>query len=302
MGTHAVIPTQLLARPPAVYNASHTIARVAITAARAGAHLFGRTSADVVAPVVLGFTGLGCAAVFFVVLHALAPASLNPLREPMSDYALVDGVGWMFPVAVGLIAVGGAGATLGLARAGLLGTGWLRWAMTVIVISAIGTAVFPTDEAFPLSLTAEIHRYAAVTLFVAVPIAAMLAATARGHDAWLLATGLVATGLLVAFLLSHLAVMPETMQDLRGLFQRVLVVVDLAILGRICLAAHRTATSNMASGTSDTASRASDTTAGTGDTTAGTGDTVSRTGDTTAGTGDTARGDRTGSVLTHVPG
>ncbi|MPY97516.1 MAG: DUF998 domain-containing protein [Actinophytocola sp.] len=256
---HVALTPKLLARPPAIYNAAYAIARVAITAARAGTHVVGRASADVVAPVALGFTGLGFAAVFFVVLHALAPASLNPLREPMSDYALADSVGWMFPVAVGFIAVGGAGATFGLARAGLLGTGWLRWAMTVIVISAIGTAVFPTDEGLPLSLTAEIHRYAAVTLFVAVPIAAMLAATARGHDAWLLATGLVATGLLVAFLLSHLAVMPQAMQDLRGLFQRVLVVVDLAILGRLCHAAHRAVSQDTTPGAGDTAAGAGDT-------------------------------------------
>ncbi len=288
MGTHAVIPSQLLARPPAIYNASYAIARVAITGVRAGTHLVGRTSADVVGPVALGFTGLGFAAVFFVVLHVLAPASLNPLREPMSDYALADGVGWMFPVAVGFIAIGGAGATLGLARAGWLGTGWLRWTMTVIVISAIGTAVFPTDEEFPLSLTAEIHRYAAVTLFVAVPIAAMLAATARGHDAWLLVTGLVATGLLVVFLLSHLAVMPQAMQDLRGLFQRVLVVVELAILGRLCQAAHRARTRNTASGTGDTASGARNTASG--------------TGDTASGTGDTAWEGCTGSVLPRISG
>ncbi|WP_034268643.1 DUF998 domain-containing protein [Haloechinothrix halophila] len=269
---------------------------------RTGTHLLGRASGDVVAPAVLGFTGLGCAAVFFVVLHALAPASLNPLREPMSDYALADGVGWMFPVGVGFIAIGGAGATLGLARSGLLGTGWLRWAMTVIVTSAIGTAVFPTDEDFPLSLTAEIHRYAAITLFVAVPVAAMLAATAHGHDAWLLATGLVATGLLVVFLLSHLAVMPQALQDLRGLFQRVLVVVDLAILGRFCRAAHRATMSNTASGTSDTASRTQDTTPRASDTASGTSDTTPRASDTASRTSDTMRGECTGSVLPGVPG
>ncbi len=276
---------------------------------RAGTHVFGRASAEVVAPVALGFTGLGFAAVFFVVLHVLAPTSLNPMREPMSDYALANGVGWMFPVAAGFVAVGGAGATLGLARAGLLGTGWLRWTMTVIVISAIGTAVFPTDEDFPLSLTAEIHRYAAVTLFVAVPIAAVLAATARGADAWLLATGLVATGLLVVFLLSHLAVMPQAMQDLRGLFQRVLVVVDLAILGRLCQAAYRARTRNTTSGTGDTTSGTGDTASGTGDTTSGTGNTTSGTGDTASGAGDTASraGDTawegcTGSVLPRISG
>ncbi|GAA5120328.1 hypothetical protein GCM10025762_39390 [Haloechinothrix salitolerans] len=283
---------------------------------RAGTHLVGRASVDVVAPVALGFTGLGCAAAFFVVLHALAPASLNPLREPMSDYALADGVGWMFPVAVGLIAIGGAGATLGLARTGLLGTGWLRWTMTVIVISAIGTAVFPTDEDFPLSLTAEIHRYAAVTLFIAVPIAAVLAATTRGHDAWLLAIGLVATGLLVVFLLSHLAVMPQAMQDLRGLFQRLLVVVDLAILGRLCQAAHRARMRNTTSGRRDTAARAQDTRARVSDTTARAQDTRARAQDTTARAqdttaraqdtrarvSDTAGEERTGSVLPTVPG
>ncbi|MPY81152.1 MAG: DUF998 domain-containing protein, partial [Actinophytocola sp.] len=232
----AVIPPNLLARPSALYNASYAVARVAIAVMRTATHLVGRASADVIAPVALGFTSLGSAVVFFVLLHALAPASLNPLREPMSDYALADGVGWMFPVGVGFIALGGAGATLSLARAGLLGTGLLRSAMTVIVVSAVATAVFPTDEGFPLSLTAEVHRYAAVTLFVTVPIAAGLAATARGHDVWLIATTLVATGLLVVFLLSHLRVMPQAMQDLRGLFQRVLIVVDLAVLGRLCLA------------------------------------------------------------------
>lgn len=217
MASHPITPWTLVLNPSAL----HDIARVVVRR---------------VPPTALGYVGLGCAALSFLALHVFAPATLDPLRQPMSDYGLADRVGWLFVVGVGFIAVGGFGAMHGLARAGLLGNGLLRLSMIVIVVSAVVTAVFPTDESFPLSLTAEIHRYAAITLFIAVPVAAGAAVAAPGRDGWLLGTTLLVTGVLTVFLLSHLSVMPQDMQDLRGLFQRVLVVLDLAVLGRLCAA------------------------------------------------------------------
>lgn len=190
----------------------------------------------------VGYAGLGVSAVLLLALHIFAPARLDPLSAPLSDYALAEGVGWMFGAGVAAIAIAGLGATIALARAGLLATPLARSAMWLTVASAAVTAAFPTDEELPLSMSGEIHRYGAITLFSCVPVVGMLigrrlsaAADLRPYRTRLLATAAIAAALLVLFLLSHLAVMPESLQDLRGLFQRLLVVVELAVLALICV-------------------------------------------------------------------
>lgn len=192
---------------------------------------------------VLGGAGLVLSAAFMVGLHWSAPAQLSLMSSPMSDYALADGVGWMFGVSVVGIAAGGFGATLGLARAGLLSTALLRLAMGLTVVSALVTAVFPTDEALPLSLTGQVHRYGAITMLCCVPIAGMLVAAAlpatTRRRAWLQASSSAAACLLVLFLLSHLSTMPAEFGDLRGLLQRLTVMAELLILAQLCVASVR---------------------------------------------------------------
>lgn len=200
---------------------------------------------DTVSAAVLGGAGLALSAAFMVGLHWSAPARLSLLSSPMSDYALADGVGWMFGVSVVGIAAGGFGATLALARAGLLSTALLRLAMGLTVISALVTAAFPTDEALPLSLTGQIHRYGAITMLCCVPIAGMLVAVAlpaiARRRAWLQASSSTAACLMVLFLLSHLATMPAEFGDLRGLLQRLTVMAELVVLAQLCVVSVREA-------------------------------------------------------------
>lgn len=216
------------------------MATIAITPGLRG--IRGENGSGAATATTIGYIGLGVAAVLMLALHYFAPAGLDPLSAPMSDYALAEGVGWMFGASVAAFAIAGLGATIALARAGLLNTPLARSAMWLTVASAAVTAAFPTDEQLPLSTTGEIHRYGAITLFSCVPVVGLLigqrlsiADDLRPYRTWLLASSTVAVALLVVFLLSHLAVMPESVQDLRGLFQRLLMVVELAVLALICV-------------------------------------------------------------------
>jgi hypothetical protein len=191
------------------------------------------------ASVVMGFSGLAIAVVFMTSLQLFAP-QLNPIRTVMSDYALVEGVGWKLAASVTGVAVASIGAALGLANAGFLPTRLLRLTMVMTVTSALVAAAFATDEEFPLSLSGEIHRYGAITLFICVPIAGMLIAARltdrpglAGRRKWLLSSAWLAAGLLVVFLLSHLAVAPQILQDVRGLLQRLMMLAELVVLAQL---------------------------------------------------------------------
>lgn len=195
---------------------------------------------------VLGYAGLAVALVFMSTLHWVAPDEVDPVRTVMSNYALVDGVGWKLGVSLAGGAVAAAGATLGLVSRGLLSTPLVRVAMGLTVISALVAGAFTTDEEFPLSLSGEIHRFAAVTLFVCVPIAGMLVAgrltnhpELAGYRGRLLLSAWLAAGLATVFLLSHLAVAPEGLRDLRGLFQRLMMIAELLVLAQLVVLPHQ---------------------------------------------------------------
>lgn len=190
----------------------------------------------------LGLAGIVCSVLFMANLTVTAWDRMSVLDTTMSDYIFVPEVGWMFGAAVLCISVAGLGAMLGLGATRLLGNGVLRLALGLAVVGSVLAAVFPTDLGESLSTSAQIHRYAAGVVFFCVPIAAVLVArqlTGVGYLAKyrksLYSSVAVTSAVLALFMTSHFGVMPEALQELNGLFQRLLYVLELVLLGQLVL-------------------------------------------------------------------
>jgi uncharacterized protein DUF998 len=188
----------------------------------------------------LGLSGIVLSALSMTLLTVLAWGRMNPVDTTMSDYVFVPGVGWLFDAALLCMFAAGLGAMAGLAAIRLLGKGLLPVALGLAAAGSLLAALFRTDLGESLSTSALIHRYAAGVVFFCVPIAAFLLArslTGVGYlarDRKLLYTNVIVTSVvLTLFMTSHFGAMPEVLQELNGLFQRVLFVVELTLLAQI---------------------------------------------------------------------
>jgi hypothetical protein len=208
----------------------------------------GRTAGSWAAAAIACF---GLSVVTALVLHVTQAAAVDPVRQVISDYALSAGAGG-FAVCVLTLAAGTGFLLAGLARAGL--------PVTRPVVALAGCwgagltlcAFFPTTPTgAPMTLSAEVHRYAGLVLFVSLPAAAGL--LARGAATHPVHHGLAARlqrntdwawAALTVFLLSQLPVLlaPSHGFDgplFQGLAERLVLVVYLVLLGEPALAVLR---------------------------------------------------------------
>jgi hypothetical protein len=180
----------------------------------------------------LGYTGLALSAVLMLGVHIVGSGQIDAVGSTLSALVFVDGYGWMFGASVLCMAAGAAGLLLA-ARGHRL----LRQALGVLAVCCVLVAVFPTNESGPLTVSAEIHRYAAGVAFFLVPVAALLVAACLPHgDAarrGLLRSTVGAGAILLLFLTSHFGVMPEAVQDMRGVFQRSMFLLQLGVLAQM---------------------------------------------------------------------
>jgi hypothetical protein len=186
-----------------------------------------------------------------LVLHVTQAAGVDPVRQVISDYALSPAAA-EFAFCVLTLAVGTGFLLAALGRAGL--------PVTRPVVALAGCwgagltlcAFFPTiPTGAPMTLSAEVHRYAGLVLFVSLPAAAgLLARSAAGHPVHhTLAVRLRrhtdwAWAALTVFLLSQLPVLlaPSRGFDgplFQGLAERLVFVVYLVLLGEPALAVLR---------------------------------------------------------------
>jgi heme A synthase len=123
------------------------------------------------------------------------------------------------------------------------------------VAGSVLVAVFPTDPGESVSLSAQIHRYAAGVVFFCVPIAALLVAS-RLRDIGrmpryrtCLQASVIFTGIVLAvFLASQSAMAPESLYGTLGLWQRVLFVAELSLLAQLAFLITRGTASQTGSG------------------------------------------------------
>lgn len=190
--------------------------------------------------VFLGVVGLVFAALLMGGLNIVAADRMSPLNTTMSDYVFVPGAGWMFPAALLAMCVAGAGVGIGLAARGLLRGVLPKLSLGLAILGLLLAAAFETDLGESLTLSAQIHRYAAGVVFFCVPITAALVARQVERRRSLYVGAVVATVLLALFLTCHLGPMPDALGEMSGLLQRLLFVAELAVLGQLLWAASRT--------------------------------------------------------------
>ncbi|MEV0229976.1 DUF998 domain-containing protein [Nonomuraea sp. NPDC050786] len=139
----------------------------------------------------LGAAGAGIAVI--VVLELTSFDEMNPLRRTISEHGLGPD-GWIFGLAVGLLAAGSAAIGVSLARkrlAGIFGTiALMGWSVGLFM-----TAWFEkNDWAVGPSLHGSIHRVGSFIAFLSLPLAAVIIARPWRHRERSRAT-LVAFGL-----------------------------------------------------------------------------------------------------------
>jgi Protein of unknown function (DUF998) len=199
----------------------------------------------VAAPVRVVFGSLGVAVLAIVVLHLLGAGHLDPATTTVSDYVSLPGGALLLATAVLAVALATAAVPIGLLRAGLPTT--LCWPFGLGCAGLVATIAFPTNALGTAESPATVlHRCAAGLFFVSLPIAAMMVLRQLPNRLVRLGTAAsVVTGVL--FLISHIPLVlpgwpgaPEIAALLpRGLVERVLLTVDIALLATLACSARR---------------------------------------------------------------
>ena len=122
--------------------------------------------------VALGYLAVGGGLILLGLLHPLAAAQVDPIRQTLSEYALGE-LGWVFDLAIGALSVGS-----GLLLIALLVTRTLRWPSAdasrpagMGARAARLVAFQKADWSVGPSLSGYVHRYACLAAFVALPSA-----------------------------------------------------------------------------------------------------------------------------------
>lgn len=122
-----------------------------------------------------------------VYLHTVSVGELSPVSTTVSDLIFVEGLGWLFGVSTGLLAVASTALTRALARIRLPGAALITGLLSLWSLGLVTAAAFPTDPIGmdTVSLVGQIHRYAGAMMYVSLPLAGWLVyLRSRGVPAW----------------------------------------------------------------------------------------------------------------------
>ncbi|GAB3347856.1 hypothetical protein GCM10027360_00580 [Amycolatopsis echigonensis] len=158
---------------------------------------------------------------------------VNPIRDPVSDYALHRASRAWFTLAV-LLALAGAGALALAARivampvstgAAVLFGLWALALVTVLVFRGNASAAESTVHG-------EVHRVAGAVLFGTLPSAsASLSRQLLGRPGWARASVRVRTGAVIGLITAFLFGVAQFVPTLpQGLLERIALLAELAIL------------------------------------------------------------------------
>ena len=202
----------------------------------------------------VSIAGLATAVVATVVGHIGLGPGYDPLKLTVSDYALSNR-GMTIEIAMVALAFGAVALLAGLRAAGARVRGLPTVLISIWSVGLLIAAIIPTDPigATTMSTAAYVHRYASVTAFVALPIAAAVLAARFGAlgPTW---SRLVSTirRLCVACafgvaLLWYVA-FPGG-RAMMGLVERGLIGVEIIILAVLSISAFRLAGTRIANAT-----------------------------------------------------
>ncbi|MGI5213616.1 DUF998 domain-containing protein [Plantactinospora sp. CA-290183] len=178
--------------------------------------------------------GLIVTAVLGVAAHLVPDPGMSPLSLTISDYAVSDR-GWLMNIAILTIGLTSLAVPLALRAARAPIGAATEVLLLVWCLGLTAAALVPTDPigTVGLSTAGQVHRYVSVAAFVALPVATLLALrTLRADARWRGAVPAL-RALAVASVLGLLALYYVAFPGGRvmmGLVERVLVVVELALL------------------------------------------------------------------------
>lgn len=191
----------------------------------------------------LSLLGSGCVCLTVVLLHFIQP-DLNPLSRLVSQYALGK-QGWL--LTVGLMGFAVSAFALACALAGTSNTIRLRVGIVLLSIwglCAILAGLFPTDPIPPrglMSLSGMIHSIAANIGFFSLTGAILTCSghlrAAFGRSAWTRVINLLALISVISLILFLIAFVIAVTFGwfVHGLFERLVIAVDLAWLSTVAL-------------------------------------------------------------------
>ncbi|MDG4785524.1 DUF998 domain-containing protein [Micromonospora sp. WMMD1102] len=187
--------------------------------------------------------GIVATATLGVAAHLAPDPGMSPLSLTISDYA-VSNNGWPMNLAILVLGVTSLAVPLAL-RAARVEVGRLAEALLLVwCLGLISSALVPTDPlgAAELSTRGYLHRYVSVAAFVALPIATLvavrrLAADARWRDAVRPLRVLAGTSVLALLALYYVAFPGGRV--MMGLVERILVLVEMALLAVLVVRLHR---------------------------------------------------------------
>ncbi|HEX5407511.1 MAG TPA: DUF998 domain-containing protein [Pseudonocardiaceae bacterium] len=192
------------------------------------------------------FGAIAVAVLAMVALHLLGAGRLNPATTTVSDYVSLPGGALLLAIAVLAVALATAAVPVGLLRAGLPGK--VCWPFGLGCAGLVATIAFPTNALGTAESPATVlHRYAAGVFFVSLPVAALMVLRQLPNRLVRLGTAVsVVAGVL--FLVSHIPLLlpdwpgAHEIADVlpRGLAERALLTVDIALLGTLALATRST--------------------------------------------------------------
>lgn len=118
-------------------------------------------------------------------LHLIEPTSaISPMRRTISEYQLSE-LGWLFNLAIVILALGSAAFGVVLVRRGTIGrwsidtvliTAWVLGLLTVAGFTKHNWAVGPSTEG-------QIHRIGSMVAFLSLPVAVILLSRRLAHSA-----------------------------------------------------------------------------------------------------------------------
>lgn len=197
---------------------------------------------------------MGASVVMLIVVQWRALPNLNPFSTTVSALAYAPGGNWLLALAGATCLVGSVALTAALVRA------HMPKPAAAMVVWCAGLALataFPTDPpgAAAISLSGQIHRYAAAAMFVAVPVAGWLAGAGRPAlrraSTWCAAVGVSQVLVALPSLSPGTAIAGSPgavwLHGVRGLAERALFATMILVLARILtvVAAPRRAPSSM---------------------------------------------------------
>lgn len=195
-------------------------------------------------PVFAGLFGLLLAVLAVGYLHLVAPAGISAIRDTVSDYVYVPGVGGLFGFSALMTAFGSAGLMVGL-RYSALRPSKLTYVLMGLWCAGLALLpTFPTDRLLTdLTVIGAIHRYLSLIAFICLPLAGLGIATAFAARQGLQRTAqrlrIVCAAGSVSVLVLLLTHLPELFPDrfgplvVSGLIERVLLFVDFGLLAVI---------------------------------------------------------------------